>query len=361
MKRISLLILFLTPSVFLTLLAQNGGSCRRAIPLTPGVYEIDSFIAGGATYSGIFPFPTKAKWYKYTPTADGLMTISSCGGGSDSRLFLYTGSCDTLVQAGFNDDFCPIDAGGEDLAAAISKPVKANKTYFFEWDNAWDTTRFEFILTFTAFTARATQTCATATTIAPGTIRVDSLFGFATRGDASRANWYKFTPTRNGRLTIAACAQDVDSRLWVYRGICNTLVPVADSDDDCTDEIGAEVLNLNVSANITYYFEWDDTWENTPFSFLLIFDNTSATDDKLLSQAIQTSPNPAQNFLKIEVNLDMPMPLNVQVLNLIGQPVFTKILKGSENLNLSHLESGVYVLLFSDGKNITQKKLVIQR
>lgn len=351
---------------------NNGGGCRKAITITTGTYTLDSFVSGVgvATYSIYHPFPTKAKWYKYTPTADGLLTISSCLGGSDTRLFLYVGSCDTLVQAGYNDDFCDMDAtSGDQYAASITKPVKANKSYFLEWDNAWDTAKFSFSLSLATYSPRATQTCETAMTIAAGVTNVDSLFGFSSRGDANRANWYKYTPSKNGRLSISSCGQDADTRIWMYRGICSNLIYVNDGDDDCLssggDSIPAAITNQIVTAGTTYYFEWDDTWENTPFSFLLTFDATTGVEENDLAQHISISPNPATDWLNLAMNFEKNTDIDVRIFNNIGQSVLTKkishILRGSENLDLSRLKTGVYIVQISDGQTQTNKKLVISR
>lgn len=371
MKKNLLLTILLTTTAVLTFAqTNNGGGCRKAIVITPGTYLLDSFVAGVATYSNLFPFPEKAKWYKYTPTTDGVMTISSCNGGSDTRLFLYSGTCDTLTQAGFNDDFCFIDIfSNDEFAASITKPVKANKNYFFEWDNSWDTTRFSFTLSLSAFTPRATQTCETATTIAPGVTNVDSLFGFALRGDANRANWYKYTPSRNGRIAITSCGQAADTRLWMYRGICSSLVLINDSDDDCLgatgDSIAVSIVNQVVTAGTTYYFEWDDTWENSAFPFLLTFDAATGVADERLAQSVSMSPNPASEVLNLDLNFEKTTHLNVRILNNIGQTVLSKkmndILRGTQTLDLSGLTTGIYIVEISDGQTRANKKLVISR
>jgi Secretion system C-terminal sorting domain len=348
---------------------NNGGGCRKAIVVTPGRYIIDSFVAGTATYSNIFPRPQKAKWYKYTPATDGLMTITSCYGGADSRLFLYTGTCDTLVQSGYNDDFCDVDAtSGDTYAASITRPVKANKTYFFEWDTAWDSLSFAFTLSLSPYTPRATQTCETATNLALGVTNVDSLFGFALRGDANRANWYKYTPTKNGRLSISSCGQEGDTRVWMYRGICSNLINVNDSDDDChgsVDSSAAAITNQIVTAGTTYYFEWDDTWENVPFSFVLTFDALTGVEEERLAQRVVMSPNPASDFVNLDMNFERSTDINIRIFNSIGQAVFSKkrqnILRGVETLDLNTLKSGVYIVEISDGQTRTNKKLVINR
>ena len=364
---IALLFLALAP---MSMTAQNNGAgCAKAIPAVLGTYIVDTMFRGVATFSTFDPYPTAAIWYKYTPPTDGLMTISSCGGGADTRLFLYTGaSCTQLASVGFSDDFCDYDGSGEELAANIAKPVKAGVSYYFEFDNAWDTADFTFTLSLAAFTPRAAQICATATTIAPGIIAVDSLFGYATRGDASRANWYKYTPTRNGKIGINTCGNATNTRLWVYRGICAALVPIADSDDDCFgvfDSVAVSVKDLAVTAGQTYYFEFDDTWENNDFLFIFTFEFANSVVDEKLNQAITLAPNPASDAVELIVDLDKTSDLSVKIFNTIGQQIstqkITNILRDPFGLNISGLKSGIYVVEVSDGVAKTRKKLVIRR
>jgi Secretion system C-terminal sorting domain len=348
---------------------NNGAGCAKAIPAALGSYLVDTMFLGVATFSSFPPYPNRAIWYKYTPPTDGLMTISTCGGGADTRIALFTGTCTGLVGAGYNDDFCDMDGTGAEYAANIAKPVKAGTPYLFEFDNAWDTSNFTFTLSLATFAPRATQTCATATTIAPGIINVDSLFGYATRSDASRANWYKFTPTRNGKISINTCNNDVDTRLWVYRGTCTALVPVADSDDDCVSSgarlYAVSIQDLAVTAGITYYFEFDDAAENLDFPFVFTYDIANSVADNALAQAVNFAPNPATDAVDLVVELDKTSDLSLTFFNTVGQAVLTKkigaILRGPSRLDISDLKSGVYIVSISNGIATTRKKLVISR
>ena len=377
MKKLHLITIFLCFS-FSLLKAQNGGGCRKAISIVPGIYIVDSMIAGAATFYRNEPFPTKAKWYKYAPTQDGLLNISSCSGGADTRLFMYVGNCDSLSLFGSSDDYCTSGTLGDDVASDISKFVNAGKTYFFEWDNAWDTVKFSFILTFNAnpSAVRETQTCSTAKTIIAGTMVVDSLFGYATHGDAARANWYKYTPKTNGKISISTCGEDVDTRIWVYKGACTALTKIAESDDDCD---GTQFVNLAVAlqdipvvANTTYYLEWDDSWENNSFDFVLAFDATSALNDDVLSKSISLSPNPASDYVDLNFNFNETTSLNITIYNTFGQAVLSKKMdsillhrspdgKGIEKLDIHDLTSGLYIIEITEGAKHTNKKLIINR
>ena len=357
-------------SVFLATKAQDGGGCSKAIAISPGYHIVDTMIAGAATSANTDPYPTKARWYKYTPSADGLMHISSCDGGADTRLFIYTGTCDTISLFGFNDDYCAKNASGDETASDISKFVKAGKTYFIEWDNAWDTVSFGFSLTFSSnFAPTEMQACSSAKTIKTGTIKVDSMVGIASKGDAGHSNWYKFTPTNSGKLSISTCGVDTDTRLWVYKGTCNELVSIAESDDECDGEnlpdVAVAITELAVEANTTYYLEWDDTWENNPFEFTMNLDGVSGTNDEILSKGITIAPNPARDFIDIHFKLEQSADIDVKIYNAMGQAILsqkmTSVLRGVEKLDVSQLGTGMYIVSMTDGTKQTNKKLVINR
>jgi hypothetical protein len=365
-------ILLVTISIFTIFFthAQTGGSCFKAISITSGTYVVDTMIAGAATFKDYNPYPTKAIWYKYVPTQDGLMNITSCGGGADTRLFIYEGTCDTAKLFGFNDDYCAKDASGEDVASDISKFVKSGTPYYIEWDNAWLDEKFAFSLTFAANpTPKLTQSCQTALTITPGTMMVDSLIGYATKSDAAHANWYKYTPAQNGKITLSACGEDVDTRVIVYKGTCGNMTVVDESDDDCNgilfDSIAAVISNLTVEAGTTYYFEWDDVGGNNPFDYIFTFDATSSLVDAALARGVQISPNPAQDYINVDINFDKTRDIDLKIYNTLGQVVTSQkknaVMKDIEKIDVSHLQSGIYILEIIDGKSRANKKLMINR
>lgn len=367
MKKL-LLLIFISCLNLITSQAQNGGGCRNAIPILQGIYTVDSMVAGAASFSREQPFPTKAKWYKFSPNQDGLLNISSCGGGADTRIFVYVGTCDTLKLFAYNDDYCAMGLNNDDGASDISKLVKAGKTYFIEWDNAWDTTRFKFSLTFNTNPAvRETQACQTAKSITPGIVKVDSLFGYASHGDAARANWYKFIPRSNGKIALSTCGIDIDTRVYVYKGDCTNLVSIAESDDECDGatfaDLAVAIQDLAVIANATYYFEWDDSAENDAFDFTFTFDATSSILDESLSKSIVLAPNPASDFVAINYTFDKTANMEVTIFNTVGQAVvsqkFGAILRGVEKLDISALKSGIYIVNVVEGTRRTNKKLVI--
>jgi hypothetical protein len=90
---------------------------------------------------------------------------------------------------------------------------------------------------------------------------------------STNANWFTFTPSQNGTVTIGSCDNGVDTRFFVYSGRCESLTALASSDDHCSLSPSSSYLyaslieNLAVVKNTTYYIEWDNKWSSLAFNF----------------------------------------------------------------------------------------------
>lgn len=146
MKKITFLFLSLTA---LFSFAQNGGdTCGTAVAVTPGSFTATTITQGisGATAAGL-----DAAWFTFTPAEDGLIDVSSCLGGADTRLWIRTGTCGSLNLVGESDDVCAFnpDGTGDLFAAEITEfAVFSGVTYYIEWDDRWDNVPFDWTLTF---------------------------------------------------------------------------------------------------------------------------------------------------------------------------------------------------------------------
>lgn len=136
---------------------SQGDLCTSAVLIAAGTHQADGPDSGDGCHNcspgnaGGIP-AVHADWYKFSPTADGVINISTCLQGADTRLWIYSGSCGNLTQVGASDDACDF-VQGEPFAAAIENlSVLSGTDYFIEFDDAWDRTGFEFTLDFFAVT-----------------------------------------------------------------------------------------------------------------------------------------------------------------------------------------------------------------
>ncbi|MEZ4982478.1 MAG: T9SS type A sorting domain-containing protein [Saprospiraceae bacterium] len=112
---------------------SSGNGCFNCSPGTPGGIPAEN-----------------ADWYYFEVPSNGILSISSCNGGADTRLWVYEGTCGSLNLLDSNDDFCDF-APQEPYAAAVNDlQVNAGQTIFLEWDDAWDLSGFVFEFTFEA-------------------------------------------------------------------------------------------------------------------------------------------------------------------------------------------------------------------
>ena len=85
-----------------------------------------------------------ANWYRYTPTQDYAITITTDlpqNEGRDTRFHVYTGSCAALTCVNGDDD------SGSGYLSVATFNVFAGNIYYIAFDNFWDGDAFDFMLT----------------------------------------------------------------------------------------------------------------------------------------------------------------------------------------------------------------------
>lgn len=155
MKKILLSVI----AIFAGVVVNAQTSCATALTIssngtitTPN-YTTSTFVNGCLSSStGI-----KAIWYKYTPTSNGEMTISSdlaANNGTtytnDTRISVFKGTCTSLTCVEYNDD-----VSDTNYKSTVTVPVSSGTTYYIQWDNRWGSTAnpnlgLQFTFNFTA-------------------------------------------------------------------------------------------------------------------------------------------------------------------------------------------------------------------
>ena len=285
--------IFTTLSVFAILLSGNmamaqGETCATAINVTTGTYTSDGPTTGNgaSAYSG----DVHSDWYSFTATQDGVVTISSCGSGGDTRLFGFTGTCGALTNVFDNDDDC---SANETASYAIT----TGEVLYFEWSDAYDNTPVTFTVTLNTVTAGG-EDCASAIAVTEGTYTSDGPTtgnGASTYSGDTSSDWYSYTATQDGLVTISSCGSGSDTRLYGFTGSCGTLTNVIDNDDDCNANESASYI---ISTGEVLYFEWTDAYDTAPVNFTVSFGSVTAGGDNCatataVTEGTYTSDGPA--------------------------------------------------------------------
>lgn len=129
---------------------NTGETCGDAIIAVLGANVADGPSSGNGCMN-CTEDAVNADWFVYQATGAGLVTISSCLQGVDTRLWVYesdANNCNNLNPIAGNDDFCEITSGGEEFASQVDFYVCSGKYYYIEWDDNWENTGFSFMLSF---------------------------------------------------------------------------------------------------------------------------------------------------------------------------------------------------------------------
>ena len=99
-------------------------------------------------YGAYQPDANHAFWYKFIPKYDMEISINNCGQGVDSRLQVYSGSCQSLTLVATSDDDCSSSGGYRYASQIVDLPIVAGTTYYIEWDSKWSYNGFTFQLSY---------------------------------------------------------------------------------------------------------------------------------------------------------------------------------------------------------------------
>jgi len=143
MKKLLLFYFFIGTGFWAT--AQD--TCDSAEIVTAGVHTVD--VINGAEAApincvGSYENGDMAEWYAYSPDQDYtiiLTTDLTQNSGGDTRFHVYTGSCETLTCVGGDDD------SGSGYLSMLTFNATAGETYYFVFDNHWQSVGFDFELT----------------------------------------------------------------------------------------------------------------------------------------------------------------------------------------------------------------------
>jgi hypothetical protein len=265
--------------------AATNQYCYTATDITPGTHTVADLECFGAMHDIGANFANSGAWYSYTPADDGVISIASCGGGADTRGWIFEGECHDLKIVGVNDDQCDLGNGSQ-WASYREAVVTGGTTYFIMWDNPWDNAGFDFELTYSSEDPTPGHFCQSAIPVIPGeqnfletfdgnaAVAGPNIGAYSSSSTPySKSNWYKYTPAFDGTITISSCDGGVsDTRVWVYTGDCSNfdvLELEATDDDGCPADASSLLEDFAVTGGTTYYIEWDDRWDDAPFVWIL--------------------------------------------------------------------------------------------
>ncbi len=359
--------------------AETGQYCHTATPVVEGTYSIDGITCFGAGFTVQTSGAGNAgEWYSWTAPSDGILTVASCEGGGDTRLWVFSGGCDNLTIEGVNDDRCLTEPAGTNSYASYREVlVTGGETYLIMFDNVWESdVPFTFSISFATDAPAEGDFCETAIPVAPGTHTIDQINGDAavagpninhtgaSTTNYAQSEWYSFTPEFDGKMNVFTCGQtDEDTRLWIYTGDCGieSLVLVANNDDTCGTQ--SLVEELAVTGNTTYFIEWDSEDTDAPgFNWILEYEAEPNGTEEALAPLFAISPNPAGDVAFLNYHFQTSADLEVHLYNRLGQAVASSNMENAKSgklpIDLNGVSAGFYFVVVSNGETTATMKLV---
>ena len=128
---------------------QPNFYATNAYAITPKEWIVPKLDLNGGTIGDTIT-AKNAAWFKYTPTKTGKTSVSSCGKGVNTSLYLYELTGNSIFPVAQSLDACAknvVDTKKE-AAALDNIPVKAGTTYYMEWNDLASQDSFNFVLGF---------------------------------------------------------------------------------------------------------------------------------------------------------------------------------------------------------------------
>ncbi|RMG91526.1 MAG: hypothetical protein D6706_18150, partial [Chloroflexi bacterium] len=271
-------------------LQAQGDSCVTAVQITTnGTYTADGPSTGNGCHN-CSGGATNADWYYFIAPANGLIDIYSCNdpNNTDTRLWVYSGSCGALVPVDSSDDDCGLQS------QIIGLSVTAGTTYYFEWDNRWSSSSFEFDFIFRTTTA-ANDVCGDAQMLQCNDVIVASTDSASTVDNptifcgvslTAPGLWYRITGTGD-IFTVSTCSPvtNYDTKIHVYTGSCSNPLCVAGVDDDgtCTASNLLSTVSFATIPGVDYYILVSGFQSNTGVFELSVTCETPVPNDSCIN------------------------------------------------------------------------------
>jgi hypothetical protein len=235
--------------------------CDGAIALTNGVAYHENTATATSADDPPYWYDNKGVWFSFTPSADGVVAVGTCGSDYPTTLQIYTGGCNsnslTPVPDGYNYGGGPLCPGG---TASVVFAAKAGTNYLIFVARSGNPQFGNLQIEATLEPAIPNDQCSGAIDItAGGTYLVDTTLA-TTVGDFEngcggtvRGVWYRLTALATNLISISIESSNVFPALQIFEGTCGQLTNLL-----CTyDYYGYPYTSLTFTGAVgrTYFIQ----------------------------------------------------------------------------------------------------------
>ncbi len=271
----------------------------------------------------------KYRWYQFTASRDGKVTVSSTGDNTDSCRVAIFDDCSYTSYLNNDESW---------NASKIAFDAQEGQSYLICWQNGAASDSIEWTIEESDW--EKGERCS-------DPIDIDVSENNETDHEDATDKWYRFIPQNDGEMSVSSVLMTTeDTYLEVYEG-CGE-APVVYSDD--ASDLQSEVT-MNVTGGKAYYIKWDKLFRPKAYTWSLISDTSTSTDlDDENNVAVEVYPNPTTGIVHVNLSKFESSTVYAKILNAAGAVKGMKQLTGGavETLDISGLKTGVYHIVFSD-------------
>lgn len=109
-------------------------------------------------------------------------------------------------------------------------------------------------------------------------------------------------------------------------------------------------------------FDGDDLSEEIYIMFINVLEELVGTDDNLLATSLEIFPNPATDFIQLEIDNYSPAEaVEILIYNQNGQAVERRVSNNlKETFEVSDWATGLYILVIRDGENMVSQRVIVR-
>jgi len=177
----------------------------------------------------------------------------------------------------------------------------------------------------------------------------------------SRGVWYVYTSTSSETITISTeyPTTNYDTQLVVWSGSCTALDCIG-SDDDVGSDLKSRICWLSTGTTLNpvdYYIHVSGFPDEVgDFTLSLDTDQSTASNQEFEDLKFSFYPNPAKNSLSV---VSQEIITKISIFSLLGQEVKSiKPNTSNFNMDITNLDSGVYLLKANTNNSSSSKKLI---
>ena len=280
----------------------------------------------GSTSSGNF----KGMWYKATPTANGSMTIASCGSSFDTYLRVYSGgSCGNFTTCEASDD------DGCATQSTVTITAVAGTTYYILLGGYDNTSAGTFTLTASGV---------------PLPVTMDKLSGQTKSDNRAQLSWNTFTEENNRGFEIQRSA---DGKIFTKTDFIASKAPRGNSKEKIAYTYTDPVM---LSGAAYYRLQQTDADGKTAYSNIV---RLNSSDENIFS--ITATPNPVSSKLQVKVSGGQNGNAQLLITDISGKVIQHMVtIGGNTEVDMSAVTRGIYLLKYTSNDRTQTIKIIKQ-